>query len=620
MIETELISCALLGGGRSRPGLWILRPGDGEPTRIANLELGQSVYAIDVDADAGLIVLGTRSGSIKVLPVREESAGPGQQEHVTLSQNAPLLAVCFAGKDRVVGADAAGRCLLWNPLDRSNGATPLEVKGGTVCSVLPLTQESVIGLSTDGKLLIWDVRTGTLTRVVDAHKPCKKHALVRLRHWAARNAIVYASSEGDLVVWEIDSQQANLLPAHSGEFYVIMAAGDRLYTIGRNDGLLKVWDPTATNCCRQIGAPKGVAAGDILPDHTDKMLLVNDEGQAAIYEINANSLRVLRRFAGDSYRSVYCSSQEARRAFEQRWRVTRGEQLQEQIRAKIDAGECEALEEFYQELITLGFELVALALRARQAAKEHDDLGTLGAIHALVTGLPHEEKTRSSWLHRYAQVLESLWCLEEARAAQREAGVGQAVSHWLDEAARVIAADNWIAEPDAPLPALIEAATIIGTPFRGRWVLAVSAQLKYDAGTLTPQTLTAAYKEVRRKRVSAGALPARIESPWWISRASVQEVGTILLGDTARQAVPGIRPAVQIRNEAHHIVAMPVILLETGRPTDDIDVEEHNQRVLSVCEEVSHLEPDDLWPRATYHDMIQALRALNTKARRDRRL
>ncbi|MGB2987959.1 MAG: hypothetical protein WBE26_18985, partial [Phycisphaerae bacterium] len=203
MIETELISCALLGGGRAQPGLWILRPGDGEPTLIANLELGQSVYAIDVDPDAGLIVLGTRSGSIKILPVREASAGPGQQDHVTLPQNAPLLAVCFAGKDRVVGADAAGRCLLWNPLDRSNGATPLEVKGGAVCSVLPLTQDSVIGLSIDGKLLIWDMLTGTLSRVIDAHKPCKKHALVRLHYWAARNAVVYPANGGGLAVHEL---------------------------------------------------------------------------------------------------------------------------------------------------------------------------------------------------------------------------------------------------------------------------------------------------------------------------------------------------------------------------------------------------------------------------------
>ncbi|MGB2986437.1 MAG: hypothetical protein WBE26_11195, partial [Phycisphaerae bacterium] len=276
----------------------------------------------------------------------------------------------------------------------------------------------------------------------------------------------------------------------------------------------------------------------------------------------------------------------------------------------------EGLEELYQELVTLGFESVALALRARQAAHQQDDLGELRALHALVASLPHEEKTRSSWLHRYAQVLESLWCLEEARTAQREAGIeNQAVSCWLDEAAKVIGGDNWIAEPGISLPALIAAATIIGKPFRGKWVIATSTQLKYDGGTLTPQTLAAKYEEVKARNKAPETPPVRTERVWWIRRDSVREIGIVLLGDPTDQASPAISPAVQVREDAQQVVSAPVVLLEAGRPADNVPVEAHNQRVLSAVEAVSHLGPDGLWPPRARQVMMSALRALLTEAK-----
>ena len=227
----------LLGRGGQQPGIDRLPPNETDVMRLLELPPGCSVYAVDADATGTTIAAGSRAGTIHFLH---------GENSVCLEQGAPVLAVCLLDGLRLASTDTLGRCFLWQPLKDRQHPRSMATEGGRICSLLGLPDGRLLGLSSEGRLLWWDTRTGEMVQSLDCPAPPEKLALVRLLRWPDRNIIVYPAIGGQVALCILEKHRIRTWDAHEGDCcYAAFFAGASLCTIGRADGLMRVWGVSA---------------------------------------------------------------------------------------------------------------------------------------------------------------------------------------------------------------------------------------------------------------------------------------------------------------------------------------------------------------------------------------
>jgi len=366
-----------------------------------------------------------------------------------------------------------------------------------------------------------------------------------------------------------------------------MLEDDRLHTVGTNDGLLKTWltaDRPLPDCYR---APHGIVSGDLTADGSRQMLLVNARGEASIHAIDSGMLRAVGRLDGNHYRTVTGPSSHASPAADEERRMASARQLEARIQEKLGAGESEGIEDLHRQLADLGFEPLSLALRADQAAQAEDLIGELSIRRRLAQTLPANDSRGVASLERYAMVLEKTWRIISAWKVRATNGHDKSDTDtldWLSRAAAILAGEEWVVNPDLPISLLIEAATVMGQPFVGRWALKVSEPLSFHEGGLTARTLAAKYEQIKSEDNGSGLPVARAQTLWWIERATVDGIEAIVFEDSSAQGDVGPRPAVQLLSRADEGAVVPFVLFDAGPRGADRSWEDHNRRALSAYE------------------------------------
>ncbi len=435
MNEKSLVHPLCLGAGGPRPGLRILWPGADSPRIEIELPLGHSVYSIDVDGERDLIAIGTRAGRIELFSYPNHENESCERLH-SLLQGAPVLPVCVLPHQRILSADTTGRVLLWRPFDNPSSPVSLDTTGELVGSINRLDETHAVGLSSQGKILIWELSTGRLLRIISGPEPPKQLALVNLVSWPSPQALVYPAADGSLVHCKPEDSSVCVWEAHHGEFYACLCDGEYLHTIGHKDGRMKTWDASGT-VIHQRRCPTGIVAGEFLVDGTNRLLLINDQGHAMIYDLHDDALQPVQKLDGEAYRSVAGPSHSVRQALAAQWRVSRFQQLKTEIQSKMDLNQVEGLNALHQELVDLGFETVSLAFRARQAAQRQDPIEELKIRRRLTSQLSSEDPQASDSLRCYADTLERTWRLREARSVYQsidKSRDGCQFLPWLDRA------------------------------------------------------------------------------------------------------------------------------------------------------------------------------------------
>lgn len=609
-----------LGTGGPRPGLTMVRSESLQTTRLLDLPPGQSVYAIDVNGEEGLVAAGTRGGRIDLLPWPDSHGSAVSPSHQSLVQGAPVLAVCFTGRSRLASADTAGRCLLWDPLRDADSPQVLDTGDGCVCALQWLPTHQLAGLCSDGRLVFWGIPEGgdrEPLHVLHGPRPAEKLALVRLCYWPDQRALVYPSSKGEIVTCTIDDLALRSRPAHEGEFQAsVVAAGGELLTIGREDGLLKVWDDTegcASQCYR---APRGIVSADVLGRDLERLLLVADNGAAGVYALESDPLEQVCRLDLGHHRVVVGLPALTRQAHEHEQRVSSARELVVEIRAKTGRGQIEGVDSLHQRLVSLGFERTSLALRAQFAAQQEDVITELGVRRALVSVLAaNEPESRASAL-RYATVLETVWQLPEALRAYTHAGADNGDADRVDRlggGAEIMGGDDWVVEPDVLLPLLIEASSVIDRPFVGRWLVDRSPRVALPEARIRPEDLVQKYEDVRLEDGRPGLPSAKARTLWWLSRNAATQVETVLFEAPEEGADAGLQLAVQIKHDGLQSVLTSSVVFHAHEPRPGQTTEAHNRQALLAFKGIS--QGDRIgWITEVRRVVSVALRRLRTQA------
>ena len=604
----------LIGAGGPRPGLWTVSAEGGDALPVAELPAGHSVYAVDVDPEAGLVAAGTREGRIDLLSW-SDTFEPSQVQ--SLVQGAPVLSVCALEESRLASSDTAGRCLLWQPMEDPNHPVPLEVDGGVICSLLSLGEGTLIGLSSQGKLLLWDVTEGRTMRTLVGPIPPKKHSQVRLSYWPAHDAIVYPTRAGQLAVCQLDGSEVQTCEAHAGDFYVTIVDGDCLHTVGRQDGICKSWRDLAGSAHEESRAPMGVVSGELLTTRPGRVVLVNEEGQAAVHELGPDHLRVIHHLAGDHYRVVAGPPSQVREALALRERQTRAEELKSTILASIRSGRGEDLDPLYGEMVALGFEAMSWGLRARQACHEEDLVGELNARHEIAALFPSADGDSAPLMQPYASILEKTWQIEESQHVYESIaaiGVDAAAPEWLKNAAAILGGEDWVIEPDVPLPVVVQSATVVDRWFLGRWALDAARSVTLPEGNIDAARLVDKYRLVRSEDGRGGLPDATAQVLWWIARGSCHQVEAVVFDACDDDRGTGARLLIRVVADGLPVVLTPTIVLAVDAPGDGTSAADHNEQVERTYERISREGLITPWLREVQSVMTVALRRLRTEA------
>lgn len=467
----------LLGRGGQHPGLEACHAVSGRRETILTLPAGQSVYTIDVSPEGKAVAAGTKAGDVYWFEQERSSREIGSPAIRHYSQCAPVLSVRFVAPSILAAADTVGRCLLWQLRKEATPST-LPVGKGVLYSLFPLDSRHLAGLSLTGKLLVWDWAQRNTVKILEVPTPPDCSALVKPAYWPAANQWIWPAQEGVIVFYRWQRDEIRTIRAHNGDLYACLVYDEQLLTIGKTDGSLKYWGPEAKKPAGTCDAPCGVVSAASWGGREFPMVLIDDAGVAGLYSWDGGHLHLAQTLPGQDYRIAFGPDPAKFKSALREYGTAKARELTAQAQDQIEQRQWQRLEPLCRQLKELGFGHAALALSAQEARAKHDLLGELRAYHEMAQIIPHERSESRSSLERYAELLESVWRVQEADSLCQHLldrdppndGPASA-SGRLAEYARIIAGGGYVIEPETPLTLLAEAAMVLGEPFVGRYLV-----------------------------------------------------------------------------------------------------------------------------------------------------
>jgi WD40 repeat protein len=222
---------ATVGADDGTIRVWAL----GRDAPVRTLALDQPLIA-DLSPDGSRVLIGSRTGAVRVVRVRDGSV------LASFQTDAPLLTAAFSPDARLVATgDAQGTARLW-----SAAGTPLHTLRGHTGKI------QRVSFSPDGRLLatagadktarLWDVRTGASRHVLKGHDDAVGD--VEFSHDG--KLLVTASSDYDARIWQVSTGKlVHVLRAHFGEVRQASFSRDGRWVVTAGPTTAGLW-PTST--------------------------------------------------------------------------------------------------------------------------------------------------------------------------------------------------------------------------------------------------------------------------------------------------------------------------------------------------------------------------------------
>lgn len=570
--------------GGVRPGVMVAQDDTGRSEWLAQLGACESVYTLDINMETSTLAFGTRAGKIYLKQWSDDDSTACRE----WLQGAPVLSVCWLGHSLLCSSDVSGQCLLWSI---ANGEQPrfLETGGRTVCALAKVSDSQIVGLASDGCLLLWSLPQGELLKCIEGPRPCSKIGLVNLRYWSRRDLLVYPTEDGQLCSYRLDAMQCECVEAHQGAFYVIIPAGICLITVGRKDGLVNIWHDLTSGPSQQIELPwsAGFVAGWALEPDGRSILLIDEQGIAGVFNLTDTSLTLVFQLPGGDFRAVVGQSPDELARCRRQSVEAKARGLIAEAAESIGRGRAEGLESLAAELMSLNYSEAALGIRAQAARLRNDFLKELEIRHELMPMLHGNYTACKDSVTHYAVLLERFWQIPNAWAIYRELDA-DADDHrryrWLESAAEIVAGEPHVIEPDVPLLDVVRAAGILGTAFSGSWVLACSRATSLPPEVTTIEDFLDKYEQLRQGSGYEAAPPTSCRTIRWISRNDIKETEIVNFRAVPPTSNAHMEAILRFDHCENVSTLTPVLLLKADGPAESVQA--HNQKLIHMLEQI----------------------------------
>ena len=612
-----------LGCGGGHPCVEVRDMATGSVQPVDELAARHSGYAL---CRLGTLLLyGTRGG--RVVLVRDIlKALDGSPDLTVLRETGGqgLSAALSKGHEAVL-SDTRSVTLWPQPEKDSQYTIQLQTCGERFCAIA--FGEGVIhGLSMNGLLATWETLGGRLVNLVRGPAPPPAGAFVHLTPQDDGTHLFFPSVDGSLAGWECRTGRVEVVPAHDGPFYALLAYEDGLFSIGESDGRARFWSREERCVREEMSAPTGIVAGAVLPGLAPRFLLIDRSGRACIYERDKDALREVEVWSVQVFRSAAGPSSDEIRAVE----TALKRQEIERIIGELQAGEGRLSEPEraarHQRLVALGVEGASLELHGRDAHRQQETdprqiLVELRCRTRQQKLLPDTSEAVSPLL-RYTDALEKVWLLRSVHEIRRriaritqqqpseELGRLAATVERLRKGEAVIELDT-----QAPFDLVLEAADIVGEALAGRYVVGYQASLPWPNSKIDSELVLAKYhkhvREVEREDLSR----ANLQTLMWISKQGSEERCCICV-DKDQGPAPFLSVILSMTPEKG---ALPVFIAlcaqEDGIESQDLqDVRSHNADVMRYFRQVRDLNSSNAWCRHVHEAIAQAVWQCANKA------
>jgi len=596
----------ILGRGGLRPAVEIFDVFTTQFHKLIELSSGESVYCLDRSMDGRFIVAGTKRGFVYLLENTQQDTPKSNK----LIQGAPVLSVCFVDSCSFVSSDVAGRCLFWT-LNKDIKCT--RISGNQIISSLfKLDDLHLAAVGIDGDLLILDTKNRQVTDIIGIPEAVEISALVKPLYWSKIRSWVWPSAAGKLTLFNPTDKTINVLSAHDKDFYTAILVRDKLITVGKEDCILKVWDSrdTKVELLKEYNLNHSAISGSAWGHDKWKLLLLDSLGRIFIYCFDNDGPVFEKKYNDCDYRAINGLDINTY----QLKTKTQIQQLARVICKDIETNlknRCRSnMKSSHSELAELGFEHVSLIYQSEECSIKKDFTSQLKAFKKLDEFVVKKELNLTCYLEGYARLLERFQLLQKAVVIYEKLGRDDKLRE-LNSMLDILDRQDNVIQSDIDLESLIESASIMGQPFKGRYCLkqiCLCVGLYVD---IAAEEITDIYHKTCPNM--SGRQLIQLKKLIWLSDHRNDDLETLIITSNNNE-FSGIEFGIKIERVFMQSIITAVLIFNANVFNEH---EKNNQQILDMFRKLKNSPAVKAWLGMTHKNVnltIRQLKGISVKA------
>jgi len=574
----------VLGSGGKEPGVFLYSTLTRQNDPFIKAAPFHSIYALGIETETGIVAGGSRKGMVYLQSTdNQHSAGSTNNLIPVIDHGAPILSLLWLDKNRLAVTDTTGKCKIWDFSANSQPAK-LQTSGNRMCSLVKIDENLMAGLTISGKLFIWNYHDLRLVKTIVLTEPPRKYSLVNLVYLPCCSILAYPGKNGQLIVFNISSEESVIFDAHQGDFYALFGFRENLFSIGKDDCKLKIWHPENALFLKELTVSGNIIAAAGIEHDSVTILTIDLSGKAKINRISESGLEFIGSVPGEHYRIVQSFTKHPHQEPSAQLVKIELESLINKIQMCQVAGLSSESEKYHDRILALGFEHLSLGLKAESEISAGNYTKALRFYHKLTKIIGKSDPGACRILHQYAMLLERLWLIEEACLVYKKIGclsdkIPISTLYILMNPSKITECQNWILSPDIPMHDVIEAANAINKTLSGIYLIKKLDEISIPGLKIQANDIIQKNKSLIKQQTQADPFPMKIESVFFFNSngTTTAEIVVMDLSDTV--GVAELKFAVNFQTTSHGSILTPILLLECGTPDPSIRPEHYNHDV-----------------------------------------
>ena len=593
---------AYLGAGGAKPGFvavdlaaetWAVMP-------HRHFFPGDSVYCLAPNPSRSLCAFGTRNGRLSLLRLDAQWREGTPPEIEELDRSSAILSLCWARENLLAVCEKSGACRLWDISEPEASPASLETDGARVCSLLPIADGELLGLSTKGRMIHWSLDDGHILNGADVPAPPGLAASVNMIAWSPET-VAYPAEGGGLALYKPQSGDCDLREAHDGDFLAITNWGDELLTAGFSDRRLCRWSLADGKPIEQYVLPERVLSMAALDYEQRYALFADVTGIAWAGTVESNSVVRRYRFEDKDYRTAVGPSHATLRARQYAAQEDQVSRLISDARVMIERGNVMGFDIAICQLTGIGREIEAIELQVDKSINDGDALSEIKARQALtvrLNGSPAAIANRKA----LAALLRSFLLFSAAEDTLK--GLGDETDD-ADTGKSIVEQGlfAYALVDRAQFETIARAHSLAGSHLKGHYLMAQKGEPKPTKVSVEADRVVALYTDMKRRTVSP-VPDASHEVLHLITPDEVREINAVIVSAPLGGDLQGLEVMLRLDDVGQaSVVTMYQVYGTSGFGSCD-DAEERNGRLLSQW---NRLTADRTWMEAWVSPVMKAL-------------
>jgi len=574
----------ILGSGGAAPGLFLYSALTRQNDTLVKAVSPHSIYALGIEPETGMAAGGSRKGIAYLQSTDNQHSGGSTSNLIpVIDHGAPILSLLWLDKNRLAVTDTAGECKIWS-LEKDSRSVILQTFGNIVCSLIKIDHDFMAGLTTSGKLFIWNYHDLRLEKTIVLTQPPGKYSLVNLVYIPSCSILAYPGKNGQLIVFNIYTEESASFFAHKGDFYALFGYRENLFSIGKDDCMLKIWHHEKSLPLNELPVSRDIIAAAGIGQDPVKILSIDLSGKAEINRLSESGVELIGSVPGEHYRVVISLKKHPPKKSSADPIKSELESLLKKIQMCHRQNQVSESEKYHDRIVELGFEHLSLGLKAEHAISAGNYTKALHFYHRLEKIITESDPAACRILHQYAMLLERLWQIDEAYLVYKHIlclndNFPISTLYLPVDSSEITEPQNWILNPDIPMHDVIGAATAINKSLSGRYLIKKYDEMSIPDLEIQANDIAEKHKSLVNQQAQIDASSMNIESVIFINNNGRQAAEIIVMDLGDQVGVAGLKFVINFQATRHGSILTPILLLECCAPDPATKPKQYNHDI-----------------------------------------